>query len=245
MANGILNVDGLNLYPQASGFNPDLRIVRPEFGGYGLLDDGESQDWQNFRDNFAGGILNGYQYDPFGGHTISPINPSGVYSGIEQEGGGGPGGSSGGGNGFFNMQDLMGFEASMRGANFGEQDRISAFSGFVDKGNGTFDVDPGSPLSSYLTGRDEYGNIVPLNQAVYQQGSKAGMPLERSLIIRRINAALAGIDESGGMDGSQGDAGEGNEGGGPGGNDGGGAGSGTGGGESGSGGGMGGGAGSF
>ena len=136
MANGILNVDGLNLYPQASGFNPDLRIVRPEFGGYGLLDDGESQDWRNFRDNFAGGILNGYQYDPFGGHTISPINPSGVFSGIEQEGGGGPGGSSGGGNGFFNMQDLMGFEASMRGANFGEMDRLSAFSGFIDKGNG-------------------------------------------------------------------------------------------------------------
>ena len=207
MANGILNVDGLNLYPQASGFRPDLRIVRPEFGGYGLLDDGESQDWKNFRDNFAGGILNGYQYDPFGGHTISPINPSGVFSGIEQEGGGGPGGASGGGNGFFNMQDLMGFEASMRGANFGEMDRLSAFSGFVDKGNGTFDVDPGSPLSQYLTGRDEYGNIVPLNQAVYQQGSKAGMPLERGLIINRINAALAGIDESGGMDGSQGDAG--------------------------------------
>lgn len=105
----------------------------------------------------------------------------------------------------------------MRGANFGEQDRISAFSGFVDKGNGTFDVDPGSPLSSYLTGRDEYGNIVPLNQAVYQQGSKAGMPLERSLIIRRINAALAGIDESGGGEGPDGPGGDGNDGGGGGG----------------------------
>lgn len=217
MANGILNVDGLNLYPQASGFRPDLRIVRPEFGGYGLLDDGESQDWHNFRDNFAGGILNGYQYDPFGGHTITPINPSGVYSGIEQEGGGGPGGSSGGGNGFFNMQDLMGFEASIRGANFGEMDRLSAFSGFIDKGNGTFDVDPGSPLSSYLTGRDEFGNIVPLNKAVYQQGSKAGMPLERSLIINRINAALAGIDESGGGEGPDGPGGDGNDGGGGGG----------------------------
>ena len=217
MANGILNVDGLNLYPQASGFRPDLRIVRPEFGGYGLLDDGESQDWRNFRDNFAGGILNGYQYDPFGGHTITPINPSGVYSGIEQEGGGGPGGSSGGGNGFFNMQDLMGFEASIRGANFGEMDRLSAFSGFIEKGNGTFDVDPGSPLSSYLIGRDEFGNIVPLNKAVYQQGSKAGMPLERSLIINRINAALAGIDESGGGEGPDGPGGDGNDGGGGGG----------------------------
>ena len=211
MANGILNVDGLNLYPQASGFNPDLRIIRPEFGGYGLLDDGESQDWRNFRDNFAGGILNGYQYDPFGGHTITPINPSGVFSGIEQEGGGGPGVSSGGGNGFFNMQDLMGFEASIRGANFGEMDRLSAFSGFIDKGNGTFDVDPGSPLSQYLTGRDEYGNIVPLNQAVYQRGSKAGMPLERGLIINRINAALAGIDESGGGEGTGGADGPGGE----------------------------------
>jgi len=201
MANGILDVDGLNLFPRPSGLNPDLSIIRPEFGGYGLLDDGESQDWKNFRDNFAGGILNGYQYDPFGGHTISPINPSGDYSGIEQEGGGGPGGSSGGGNGFFTMQEMMGFEAAMRGANWGNQDRLSAFSGFKDMGNGTYDVDLMNPLSPLLIGKDINGNRVPISEGVYQRGAKKGQPLGRQLILSTIRANLGNIDESGGMDG--------------------------------------------
>ena len=49
------------LYPVSGGINPDLDIIRPEFGGYGLLSDGTSPEAKDFMDNFAGGILRGFQ----------------------------------------------------------------------------------------------------------------------------------------------------------------------------------------
>ena len=199
MARLPIKVGGNTLYPVLGGLLNDQLIYRPEYGGGSLLDDGK--DFQDVRANFAGGLLNGAQYNP-ATNKFEPIAPSGLFTGIPPEDGSMV--EEEGGDGYFTLPELMQFETSLRQANFGNQDPISAFSGFEDAGGGTFNIRAGSPLSSYLTGFDVDGNSVPLNEAVYQEGAKKGEKFSRRLITGRINAALSGIDESGGSDGPDG-----------------------------------------
>ena len=189
-----LNIDGISLTPIQSGFSPDYSIIRPEYGGAGLLDDGNSPEYRDLINNFAGGILNGYQVID---NQVVPINPSGIYSGsgmgndpnmsMEEEGG----------DGAFTIMDLMDFQTAIGQANFGNQDPVSAFQMFEDKGKGTFDIRAGSPYSNLLFGVNEMGERVPLNMAVDERGEQ----LSPQLVRNRIKASFGLIDESGGGDG--------------------------------------------
>lgn len=80
MPNPALTVGGTPLYPMGGLLDPSLPVYRPEYGGGGLLNDG--QDFANLRRDFAGGILNGFQYDPTrsSGSFFNAIAPSGVYT---------------------------------------------------------------------------------------------------------------------------------------------------------------------
>ena len=76
-----LTVGGVPLYQKAGGILDGLDVIRPEYGGAGLLDDGAR--FANLRRNFAGGLLNGFQYNPnaaLGETMLRPIAPSGVYT---------------------------------------------------------------------------------------------------------------------------------------------------------------------
>ena len=75
--NPSMTIGGTPLYPMAGTVNPDLPIYRPEYGGGGLLNDG--RDFQNLRRTFAGGLLNGAQYDP-NTNQFNAIAPSGIYT---------------------------------------------------------------------------------------------------------------------------------------------------------------------
>jgi len=184
-----LNIDGISLTPIQSGFNPDYSIIRPEYGGAGLLDDGNSPEYRDLINNFAGGILNGYQVID---NQVVPINPSGIYSGsgmgndpnmsMEEEGG----------DGAFTISDLMDFQTAIGQANFGNMDPVSAFQMFEDKGKGTFDIRQGSPYSGLLMGINEMGEPVPLNMAVDESGER----LSPQLVRNRIKSAFSLIDES-------------------------------------------------
>ena len=192
-----LNIDGISLTPIQSGFNPDYSIIRPEYGGAGLLDDGNSPEYRDLINNFAGGILNGYQVID---NQVVPINPSGVYSGsgmgndpnmsMEEEGG----------DGAFTIMDLMDFQTAIGQANFGNQDPVSAFQMFEDKGKGTFDIRTNAPYSGLLMGVNEMGEPVPLNMAVDERGEQ----LSPQLVRNRIKSSFSLIDESGGDGGGDG-----------------------------------------
>lgn len=81
MQNPALTAGGTPLYPMGGLLNPSLPVYRPVYGGGGLLDEG--RDFQHLRNNFAGGLLNGFQYNPnrsAGGTYMSPIAPSGIYT---------------------------------------------------------------------------------------------------------------------------------------------------------------------
>ena len=188
-----LNIDGISLTPIQSGFNPDYSIIRPEYGGAGLLDDGNSPEYRDLINNFAGGILNGYQVID---NQVVPINPSGIYTGS-----GDPNDPNmsmeEGGDGAFTIMDLMDFQTAIGQANFGNQDPVSAFQMFEDKGKGTFDIRAGSPYSNLLFGVNEMGERVPLNLAVDERGEQ----LSPQLVRNRIKSSFSLIDESGGGDG--------------------------------------------
>ena len=209
MARSPINVNGNTLYPSPGGLLNDQLIYRPEYGGGGLLDNGA--DFQNVRTNFAGGILNGAQYNP-ATNTFQSIAPSGEFTGTPPDGMTQPTGEAGG-NGAFTLSELMELQSSLSQANFGNQDVGSVFSSFVDAGGGTFDIDPqmgGSyVVASSLFGTDANGNMVPMNQAEYKYGDRRGTPISKQYAMNVMKAALRGIDESGGMDGSQGDSGAG------------------------------------
>jgi len=203
----VLNVDGINLTPLQSGYTPDRTIIRPEYGGAGLLNDGSGAEYDNLINNFAGGLLNGYQVID---NQVVPINPSGVFMGSGDPNDPNMGGDEGGGDGAFSITDLMELQSSLSQANFGNQDVGSVFSSFVDAGGGTFNIDPkmgGSyVVASSLFGTDANGNRVPMNQAEYKYGDRRGTPISKQYAMNVMKAALSGIDESGGSDGSQGDS---------------------------------------
>lgn len=77
MPSPAMTVGGTPLYPQGGLLDPNLPVYRPMYGGGGLLNGGE--DFQYLRNNFAGGLLNGAQYNP-ATNQITPIAPSGVYT---------------------------------------------------------------------------------------------------------------------------------------------------------------------
>ena len=192
-----LNIDGISLTPIQSGFNPDYSIIRPEYGGAGLLDDGNSPEYRDLINNFAGGILNGYQVID---NQVVPINPSGIYTGSGDPNDPNMSMEDEGGDGAFTIMDLMDFQTAMGQANFGNQDPVSAFQMFEDKGKGTFDIRAGSPYSNLLFGVNEMGERVPLNMAVDESGEQ----LSPQLVRNRIKASFGLIDESGGDGGGDG-----------------------------------------
>tara|TARA_B100001094_G_scaffold332505_1_gene404907 strand:- start:1455 stop:2045 length:591 start_codon:yes stop_codon:yes gene_type:complete len=192
-----LNIDGISLTPIQSGFNPDYSIIRPEYGGAGLLDDGNSPEYRDLINNFAGGILNGYQVID---NQVVPINPSGIYTGSGMGNDPNMSMEDEGGDGAFTIMDLMDFQTAMGQANFGNQDPVSAFQMFEDKGKGTFDIRAGSPYSNLLFGVNEMGERVPLNMAVDKRGNQ----LSPQLVRNRIKSSFSLIDESGGDGGGDG-----------------------------------------
>jgi hypothetical protein len=204
------NVGGTTLYPVAGNILNDQLIYRPEYGGAGLLDDGA--DFANVRANFAGGVLDGAQYNPVT-NRFEAITPSGEFT--TELGSAAPitgGTDEGAGDGAFTLADLMSFEAAMRQANFGNMDPETVFSSFEDKGKGTFDIKAAGSDGSgrYLNlfyGTDADGNSVPLNKAVYgPRSSRAGETLDPQQVRNMIRGSLSLIDESGGDGESAGDA---------------------------------------
>ena len=193
-----LNVDGINLTPIQSGYTPDRRIIRAGYGGAGLLNDGSGAEYDDLINNFAGGLLNGYQVI---NNQVVPINPSGVFTGSGDPNDPEMGVEQGGGDGAFTITDLMELQSSLSQANFGNQDVQSVFSAFVDKGSGTFDIDPdqsGGIVNMGLFGTNEVGERVPMNLAVHTQGPQTGQQIGKQAAMARMSSFLAGIDESGG-----------------------------------------------
>lgn len=200
----VLNVDGINLTPIQSGYDPDYTIIRPEYGGAGLLNDGSGAEYDNLINNFAGGLLNGYQVI---NNQVVPINPSGVFTGS-----GDPNdpnmGDEGGGDGAFSLADLMLLQSNLSQANFGNQNIETVFSNFDDAGKGTFNINPlsGGIIGSLFRGTTADGRIVPMNEAEYKRGARRGQPISKQRAMSIMAAALRNVDESGGSDGSQGDS---------------------------------------
>ncbi len=202
---GLLNSMS-TLWPAPGGINPDLSIIRPEFGGYGLLSDGTSPEAVDFMDNFSGGILRGFQYNPADGHSITPIQPSGVFGADDPNADGADSGSTkADGSGFFKAKDMAELEAAFRNANFGGYTPMSAFSAMKDMGGNTFDIDPKSRLFGELFyGYDSEGKMVPISQGVYGPNSgRAGQPLEKGTIMSILKGRLSTYDLSGGSDGGE------------------------------------------
>lgn len=189
---GVRDLFGTPIYPVPPSINNDALIYRPEATSKadgGLL---EADALQRLRNNFAGGLFAGAQYDPYR-NIYAAVKPSGVYmtdDEMNEPGEADP--FEGAGDGAFTLSDLMEFQTAIGQANFGNQDPMSAFSMFEDKGRGTYDIKAGSPYSNLLFGTDSYGERVPLNMAV----DKNGEQLDPQLVRNRIKASFAGIDES-------------------------------------------------
>ena len=214
MANST-TIGGRTVYPRAGNIINDFTIYRPEYGGAGLLDDGA--DFANVRSTFAGGLLEGAQYNP-NTNRFEAVMPSGEFTdnpllappitGSDGEDGGG---------GAFTLSELMEFEAALRSANFGLFPNQSIFSQFEDKGKGTYDIKipkEGDPVpyrgifQDALFGTGADGSMVPMNEAVYgEKSSRAGETLDRGTRNSLIRNRLMQIDESGGQDGGPGQGG--------------------------------------
>lgn len=198
-----MRVGGSLLYPVAPNVPNDELIYRPEYGGGGLLNDGKNfYDPGNVGATFAGGSLLGQYYDA-STNTFKPLQPSGVYTSDPAQAGDVDDTNTGGGA--FTLSELMGFEAALRQANFGQNNYRSIFSGFEDMGDGTYDIKKSGFFTDYLFGKDAEGKSVPMNLAVYgEKHARAGEILDRGLRNSLIMARLRGIDLSGGMDGPDG-----------------------------------------
>lgn len=125
--------------------------------------------------------------DPMAGNQIRPVTPSGIWDNNPD-----PSATSEkaeGGDGAYTLQDLMSYEAALRGANFGNQDPISVFSMFKDAGGGTFDVDYSTPYSGQVFGM----NGSPIHEFNRLDTGEPYSPASRNGIIRN---RLSGIDES-------------------------------------------------
>ena len=191
-----IDMFGTPVYPIAPNLNVDRLIFRPEATSEadgGLLSD---EGLNRLRNNFAGGLLAGAQYDPLT-NRYAPIQPSGVYTANQDMGQVTAPVEEEGGDGAFTLSDLMEFQTAIGQANFGNQDPISAFAMFEDKGKGTYDIKSGGRYSNLLFGTDSSGERVPLNMAVDRRGN----PLDPQLVKNRIKASFSLIDESGGGDG--------------------------------------------
>jgi len=80
------SVNGTPLYPVQGLLDPNRYVYRPEMGNSGLLDD---KQYGNLIQNFAGGLLNGYQESSTPneqGQYFTPIAPSGVYTTDQSKG---------------------------------------------------------------------------------------------------------------------------------------------------------------
>jgi len=200
-------IGGFPTNPVQPGLLGDNLIYRPEYGGTGLLNDGA--DFQGVRQDFAGGMLDGFQINPVTGMPQT-VSPSGVFRPTGGDPSITPPQEEAGGDGAFSITDLMELQSSLNQANFGNQDVASVFGSFVDAGKGTFNIDPqggGSyVVASSLFGTDANGNRVPMDKAEYKYGDRKGTPISKQYAMNVMKAALSGIDESGGGDGSQGDS---------------------------------------
>ena len=111
-----------------------------------MLNDGE--DFANVRSTFAGGLLEGAQYNP-NTNRFEAVVPSGEFTDNPLLAQPITDGDDDGGGGAFTLSELMEFEAALRGANFGNFPTQSIFSQFEDKGKGTYDIrrpKEGSPV---------------------------------------------------------------------------------------------------
>lgn len=91
--NPAMTFGGTDLYQQAPYVDPNLPVYRPDRDSSGLLNDAEMD---NLTRSFAGGLLNGYQYDPTGnfggsdpangGQYFRAIEPSGIYTADPEQG---------------------------------------------------------------------------------------------------------------------------------------------------------------
>ena len=125
--------------------------------------------------------------DPMAGNQIRPVTPSGIWDNNPDPSATGEKPAEGGGA--YTLQDLMSYEAALRGANFGNQDPISVFSMFKDAGGGTFDVDYSTPYSGQVFGM----NGSPIHEFNRLDTGEPYSPASRNGIIRN---RLSGIDES-------------------------------------------------
>lgn len=198
------NIGGFPVSPARGMGLLDRLIYYPEFGGGESLYD-DPNDFNAIRTDFAGGALNGTQYDPVSNRFYA-LNPSGTYT-LDSLDRDAPNTEEAGGDGAFTLAEIMELQSSLNQANFGNQDRTSVFSELKDMGNNTFDiVGGGGVVGQSLFGTTADGKRVPMNQAEYKFGARKGQKIPKQHAMNVLKAALAGIDESGGSDGSQGDS---------------------------------------
>jgi hypothetical protein len=139
--------------------------------------------------------LDGFQIDPVTGMPMT-VSPSGVFrpgQGEMQQ----PGGGEEAPKGAFTIADLMDFQSAFNKAgNSGIEE--SVFRSFESKGDGTFDVkrnpDGAGSLWNMFTGKNEAGEIVPINEAVYQGGDLAGEKIDINNEKNAIASKLSLID---------------------------------------------------
>lgn len=168
----------------------DRLIYYPEFGGGESLYD-DPTGFDNIRKDFAGGILNGAQYDPVSNRFYA-LNPSGTYT-MDSMDRDAPTAEEPAGDGAFTLEQVLGFrDKGLMQANRGNLDPLSIFDLFENAGGNTYKIKSGSEYSGLLSGLDAEGNRVPLNQAVDDAGNK----LSEQAISNQITAKLASIDES-------------------------------------------------
>ena len=148
--------------------------------------------------------------NPTGEQTlIQPTQPSGIYA-TEDQGGVAPVAQPPQGAGEWSLEDIMGLQAALGQANFGNQDPISAMSMFDFAGMGTggptYDTRPGAAYSGLLSMVSSDGKTVTkMGDYIKPDGSKLSEQAIKSI----LRARFSGIDESGGSDGGEGDGGPG------------------------------------
>ena len=204
----VRTIGGFPVFPVDPGLI-DATIFRPEYGGTGLLGD-EGERFAPVRANFAGGMLEGFQIDPV---TMMPrlVKPSGLFTADPNAPRQPEAKQTGSGRGAFTISDLMEMQLGMNQANFGTLEPETVFQYFDAKDDGTFDLkeNPGGQFSQYLfseqtTGEGDSARNIPLHEAI---NLDTGQPIGKERAVYLIKKRLAGIDESGGMDGGEGDGG--------------------------------------
>lgn len=86
--NPAMSIGGVPLYQMQGLIQGGVPVYRPEYGGAGLLGGAEEFD-NGIRKHFAGGLLNGFQYDPRasqGERMLKPVAPSGMFTTDQSQG---------------------------------------------------------------------------------------------------------------------------------------------------------------